>query len=316
MSFTLTARPIAPQPSRANNGLLLRNFFLCVFLAAICATAPAGELTVAVASNFAATLKVLTPHYQQATGDTIHASIGSSGKLATQIIHGAPYDIFLSANGELPAMLVNKQLAVPDSRFTYATGTLALWKPRGHLSALLPQGFDFSMIELVALANPRHAPYGAAAQQVLISMGQWDRLSGQNRLALAESVSQAWHFAASGNVDVAFVALSQIKQVLPHNADSEPSLQSRKQSRKQSQNQSQNQSQKPPQEQVNDYWLPPAQWYSPIVQQGVILSHSNNQAAARRFCTWLQADPTALRIIQKAGYKIVDPLLGESSNDR
>lgn len=277
----------------------MRKVFLGMFLTTICATAWAAELTVAVASNFAATLKILTPYYQQATGDTIHASIGSSGKLATQIIHGAPYDIFLSANSELPTMLVNKQLAVPGSRFSYATGTLALWQPRGHLSALPPQGFDFSTIEMVALANPRHAPYGAAAQQVLAVMGQWDRLSGQNRLALAESVSQAWHFAASGNVDVAFVALAQIKHVLPHNGDSEPAYRLQEQS----------------QEQVDDYWLPPAQWYSPIVQQGVILTRSRNKAAARRFCRWLQADPTAIQIIQKAGYQKIEPLPGDNSDD-
>lgn len=272
---------------------LVKSLFRLIFgvvLSGLCSTVLSAELTIAVAANFAATLKLLATEYQLITDDTILISIGSSGKLSTQIIHGAPYDIFLSADSEHPQTLIDKQLANVDSRFTYAVGTLALWKPHGGLNIHSRTGFDFSTARLVGLASPRHAPYGKAAQEVLTAMGQWQALSANQRLAFAESVGQAWHYAASGSVDAAFVALSQITAAqLRSDGDKDRNQNPMKNT------------------QGSDYWLPPKEWYTPIVQQGVILRNSKHQAAAERFSRWLQTDAKAIKTIQTAGYNTVGP---------
>ncbi len=239
-------------------------------LISVATTAFATELNIAVSANFGATLRELTPHYHQASGDQLSISIGSSGKLTTQIMQGAPYDVFLSADRQHPINLIDKQLADAASRFTYAIGILALWHPQQSITPAADQGFDFRPDHLVALANPRHAPYGKAAEQVLSTMGYWQTLSSSHRLALAESVGQAWHYAASGNADVAFVALSQLKRRTEN----------------------------------NNYWLPPARLYTAIIQQGVVLNNSKNQRAARRFCRWLQTDAQAKQVISESGYQL------------
>ncbi len=222
-------------------------------------------------------------------------SVGSSGKLYAQIVQGAPYDIFLSADSELPDALVNQQLALRDSRFTYALGTLAVWHSRGEPGDAGSGGLDLGTASIVALASPRHAPYGRAARQVLIAEKQWDTLVASKRLALAESVGQAWHYAASGNADVAFVALSQLRQAQPTaRPGGLPVLPAATLTQAQAVIQAV--------DNAGFYWLPPQHLYAPIVQQGVILARSENLAAARRFCAWLTLDPVAVNIIHAAGY--------------
>jgi molybdate transport system substrate-binding protein len=258
----------------------IRRVFTGLLITLVSTSTLSAEITIAVAANFKATIDKLIPLYEQATGDIVYTSVGSSGKLATQIIHGAPYDIFLSADATRPAMLITQHQALAKSLFSYATGTLALWQPDGQLPADQSQVFDIAPTGIIGLANPRHAPYGIAAQQVLMAMGQWKNLSNQRRLAFAESVSQAWQYAASGNVKAAFIPLSHIIHTQGHDQIDGTT----------------------PSTVDGTYWLPPEQWYSPIIQQGVILSRSNNQVAARRFCDWLQSDVAALRVIVNSGY--------------
>lgn len=243
-----------------------------------CAAVTAAELNVAVAANFAATLRVLAPEFQRSTGDTLNISVASSGKLSAQIIHGAPYDVFLSADREHPQRLIDTNMALPDSLFTYALGSLVLWRANdtpvegGMADTAAFRADNLSAARLIALASPRHAPYGKAAKETLLALGYWQNLMDNQRLAIAESVGQAWHFGASGNADLAFVALSQIKTAAGHNG-----------------------------RQIS-YWPVPAELYSPIVQQGIIVKASRQVSLARRFCSWLQADPRARATITEAGY--------------
>ncbi len=271
---------------------------LAVLIIGWSTTTSGADLSVAVAANFAATLRTLVHQYQLQSNDTVRMSVGSSGKLYAQIVQGAPYDIFLSADSELPVMLANQQLALRDSRFTYALGTLAVWHARGDPDNTSKGGLDLGATRIVALASPRHAPYGRAARQVLIAEQQWDALVASKRLALAESVGQAWHYAATGNADVAFVALSQLRQARP---TARPTGLAPGSAATPYQAQTAIESLQSP-DNPGFYWLPPQHLYAPIVQQGVILAASKNLAAARRFCAWLISDPVAVNIIHAAGY--------------
>ena len=188
--------------------------------------------------------------------------------------------MLLSADSEHPQRLIDTNKARSNSVFTYALGTLVLWQTsntsrQDDIPDISTVNADsLTHARLIALASPRHAPYGRAAQEALQALGLWQGLMDSQRLAIAESVGQAWHYAASGNADLAFVALSQVKAV----ADKDGG-------------------------QVS-YWPVPAELYSPIVQQGVILAGSQQVPLARRFRSWLQTEPWVRAAITEAGYRL------------
>jgi molybdate transport system substrate-binding protein len=164
----------------------------------------ADELHIAVASNFASTLNALTQTFSEQTGQKIKVSTGSTGKLYAQIMHGAPFDLFFAADEDRPARLDADLSIIPNSRRTYALGRLVLWSPKLHPKEILNSG-DFRYL---AIANPKHAPYGAAAQAVLSHKGQWETL--QNKVVRGENIAQAFQYVKTGNADLGFIALSQI----------------------------------------------------------------------------------------------------------
>ncbi|HEX4023244.1 MAG TPA: molybdate ABC transporter substrate-binding protein [Steroidobacteraceae bacterium] len=234
----------------------------------------AAQLHVAVAANFLGTLQKLAPAFARATGNTVVPSAGATGQLYAQITQGAPFDVFLSADTERPQRLQAQHLIVAGSRFTYAVGTVVLWSPRagavhGGGEALRAGGFRY-----IGVANPKDAPYGAAAQQVLTALGLWNRLNQDKKIVVGENITQTWQFAASGNVDMAFVALSQL-------IDASGKI-------------------------GGSYWLPPQSMYQSIDQDGVILASSHNQGAAQAFTRWLRTAPAAAAIIKAAGYHLAD----------
>lgn len=181
---------------------------LCVGLAH--GTALAAQAQVAVAANFAEPMKAIAAVLEKTTGHTLKISTGASGAFYTQIRQGAPFDVFLSADNERPELLEKDGLAQPGTRFTYATGKLVLWSARaGRVDG---QGAVLRAADLgkVAYANPRTAPYGAAAVQVLDTLGLKDALAP--RLVQGESIGQTFNFVKTGNADVGFVAMSQVLQ--------------------------------------------------------------------------------------------------------
>ena len=241
--------------------------------ASVALAAGAEQLNVAVAANFFGTLQKLAPKFEQASGNRLLLSSGSSGQFYTQIREGAPFDVLLSADTDRPRQLEADGLCVAGSRFTYATGTLVLWSPKAGVvdrDGKVLRGRGYRMI---GIAEPRNAPYGAAAQQVLAALGLWDKLNQDKKLAVGENINQAWQFAASGNVDMAFVALSQLSGggggVIP-----------------------------------GSYWLPPQSMYSPLDQDAVILARTGKRAAAAAFLDWLRNDPEAIATIKAAGYHV------------
>lgn len=168
----------------------------------------ADEVRVAVASNFAAPIQRIAADFEQATGHKLLISLGSTGKFHAQIRNGAPFDVLMAADQETPRKLEAEGLAVPGSRFTYATGRLVLWsRDAGRIDAegRVLQGGGF---ERLAIADPRLAPYGAAAAAVIDKLGLKDALAA--RLVQGNSIGQTHHFVASGHAELGFVALAQV----------------------------------------------------------------------------------------------------------
>jgi molybdate transport system substrate-binding protein len=253
--------------------LIRRLLGAALLLVALPAMLPvsAEQLNVAVAANFFGTLQKLAPKFQQASGHELVLSSGSSGQFYTQIKQGAPFDVLLSADTDRPKQLEAEALAIPGSRFTYATGTLVLWSPKGDVVDRDGKVLRDGSFRMLGIAEPRNAPYGAAAQQVLTALGLWDKLNQDKKLAVGENINQAWQFAATGNVDMAFVALSQVSsgEVI-----------------------------------TGSYWLPPPSMYAPLDQDAVILARTEKRAPAEAFMSWLRKDPQAIATIKGAGYHV------------
>lgn len=230
--------------------MTFRTVLACALALLAARDAHAGEVHVAVATNFVKTARALGEAFQKELGDTVVFSEGSTGKLYAQIVNGAPYEVFLSADAERPRKLVEEGHAIDGTRFPYALGQLVLWSPDAErvkdASAL--RG-DFRHL---AIANPELAPYGAAARDTLRKLGLWDAL--QPRLVRGEDIGQTYQFVATGNAELGFVARSQL-------ADAQGSR-----------------------------WLVPADHHAPLEQQAVLLKPGKDDDAARAFLEFLQSD--------------------------
>lgn len=227
----------------------------------------ADELTIAVASNFAAPMQEIARQFESHSGHKLKLAFGSSGKFFAQIRHGAPYHAFFSADQAKPAKLVGLKLGDADSRFTYAEGKLALWSRKPGFVDAEGEVLKRGEYNKLALANPKLAPYGAAAVEVL----QHLQLEKQTRArwVQGENISQTYQFVASGNADLGMVALSQI---LENGEVTEGSA-----------------------------WIVPAQFYNPIQQDAVILKRGANAPALREFWSYIQS-AEAREIIRTYGY--------------
>jgi molybdate transport system substrate-binding protein len=171
-------------------------------------SATADELLVAAASNFSAPMNELVLRFEARTDHKVEVAYGSSGRLFAQISNGAPFQIFFSADQDKPERLLASGLAVPGSRFTYATGALVLWNADDKVAvpdaSVLSQNSEL----LIALANPRVAPYGTAAMEAIESLALSEAVAG--RLVLGENIAQAYQFVDLGNAPLGFVAKSQV----------------------------------------------------------------------------------------------------------
>ena len=227
------------------------------------AAAQAGEVKVAVAANFTDAAKEIGALFEKATGHEAIFSFGSTGQLYTQISQGAPFEVFLAADRERPKKAVAAGFAVGDSLFTYATGKVVLFsKDKGRIKgeATLEKG-NFTK---VAIANPRTAPYGAAAVQTMKSLGVYDKISA--KIVQGNNISQTYQFVDTGNAEIGFVALSQ---VIGKNEGSR--------------------------------WIVPQSLYAPIAQDAVLLEKGADNEAARAFLAFLKGKE-ARTVKEKYGY--------------
>jgi molybdate transport system substrate-binding protein len=250
------------------------NFLSLCFLSFLLALFPrvslAEELRVAVASNFYSTIKVIAEQFELKTADSSdqqHKVIlipGSSGKHYAQIINGAPFDIFFSADTERARLLEQSERAESGTRFTYALGKLILWSSMDNYVDLKGDVLKSKDFRYLAIANPKLAPYGKAAEEVLKSLNIWTDLGG--RIVRGENIAQTFQFVSSGNAKLGFVAYSQIKSL-------DLSI-------------------------SGSFWEVPQSIYSPIEQQAVLLRDS---ALAREFLSFVKSDES-LSIIYESGY--------------
>jgi molybdate transport system substrate-binding protein len=218
--------------------------------------ASAGQVQVAVAANMAAPMRTLARDFARATGHEAVVSLGSTGKFHAQVRAGAPFEVLLAADDETPAKLEDEGLGVRGTRFTYAIGRLALWSadasavdPRGQVLRQPPRG-------KLAIADPRLAPYGAAAKETLAALGvaaAWGPY-----LVQGENIGQAYQFAATGAAPLAFVALSQVM------ADGRITR--------------------------GSAWIVPASLHAPLRQDAILLKPGQSNAAAQALLDYLRSD--------------------------
>lgn len=244
---------------------LLRLVALCV---ALVPAAHAGEVSVAVAANFSLPMQRIAAEFERDTGHRAQLSVGATGKFYAQVRNGAPFEVLLSADDETPARLGAEGAADPASRFTYAVGRLALWSARPALvdaqGAVLGQG----RFKHLAIANPKTAPYGAAAVEVLGRMGLLDAL--RPKFVQGENIAQTHQFVASGNAELGFVALSQVWRDGALSGGSA--------------------------------WLVPLALHAPLRQDAVLLLPGRGKPAALALLAYLRGDK-ARAIIRSFGYE-------------
>ena len=178
----------------------------CVCL--MSANAQAAEIKVAVASNFANVLKEIAVEFQKDTGHQLAITPGATGKFYAQIINGAPFDVFLSADDETPRKLAQEGKAITSSQFTYAIGRLALWSPNPEMVDKNADILKTDKFKFIAIANAKVAPYGQAAVQTMQKLGLLAKI--EPRVVQGESIAQTYQFVSTGNAQLGFVALSQI----------------------------------------------------------------------------------------------------------
>lgn len=243
-------------------------FILFGFFHVLLTTVWAEEVRIAVATNFKSTLNEITTHFERDSGHATLISSGSSGKLYAQIKHGAPFDVFFSADVSRPHLMEKEGLAAPGSRFTYAIGRLTLWS---HDPSMLtddgPMVLSNDRFEHLAIANPKTAPYGTAAQHALKALGLWNHV--KNRIVQGENIGQTFHFVFSKNAQLGFVARAQVMDPKINGSGSR--------------------------------WDVPEDLHEPLRQQAVLLIHGQQNEAAKAFLDYVKG-PEARTIMERFGY--------------
>jgi len=249
----------------------MRRYLPALYLSLLlpCAGALADEVKVAVAANFTAPMQEIAKAFEQDTDHQLTASFGSTGQLYAQIRHGAPFDVFLAADDSTPAKLESENAVLAGSRFTYATGALALWSAQADMVDAEGAVLRSDSFKHLAIANPKTAPYGLAASQVMQAVGVLEQLSP--RLVEGQSIGQTYQFVASGNAELGFVALSQVYR------DGQLS--------------------------EGSAWLVPAELHDPIRQDVVILNKAADNPAAQALVDYLRGERAA-GIIRSFGYQL------------
>ena len=238
-------------------------------VASLAGLAQAAEVNVAVAANFTAPMQKIAAAFEQDTGHKAILSFGSSGKFYAQIKNGAPFQVLLSADDQTPARLEREGQGVSGTRFTYAIGKLVLWSRQPGLVDDKGDVLRTGRFNRVALADPKLAPYGAAAVQVLGGLGLMSSLAP--KFVQGENIAQTYQFVATGNAEIGFVALSQVF------ADGKLTQ--------------------------GSAWMIPAKLHAPIRQDAVLLGPGKDNAAAAALMAYLRSDKVRA-VIRSFGYDV------------
>ncbi len=236
-------------------------------LSIISGTNSNGEtIIIAVASNFITPMKKIVAQFEKDTGHQVKIASASSGKIAAQIINGAPFYAFFSADQSKVTVIDDAELAIEGSRFTYAVGTLVLWSAQTDLDVLtyLKNG----QFNKLAIANAKLAPYGLAAEQLLENLEL--TASTQDKWVKGESIAQTFQFVSTANAQLGLIALSQI---MVNGKISKGSA-----------------------------WVVPEQLHQPIKQDAVLLHKGKNSQATLALLQFVQSQK-ARTILQSYGYR-------------
>ena len=246
---------------------MLRPLIALLALLTLSPLTQADEVQVAVAANFTAPIQAIARPFERDTGPKVVSAFGSTRGLYTQIKNGAPFDVFLAADASTPAKLESEGATLPGSRFTYAIGKLVLWSAQpGYVDeqgAILKRN-DFKHL---SITNPKTAPYGLAAIQVIEHLGLSQALAA--KLVEGSTITQAYQFVASGNAELGFVAFSQVFK------DGKLS--------------------------GGSVWLVPDEFHQPILQDAVILVRGKDNPAAQALLDYLKG-AQATAVIKAYGY--------------
>jgi len=258
---------VVARPPASENMLQRLSFLFALILFAV-PLCHAQTATIAVASNFKPAMEQLAQAFSESHDHELRRVYGSSGKLLAQIRHGAPFDAFLSADTAKPQHLIDLELGIKSSSYIYAIGQLALWSPSAKtpLSASILKQPDITL----AIANPKLAPYGVAATELLATLQLTN--ASNIRLIQGENINQTFQFVATGNADVGLVAYSQ----LTHHSQN-----------------------------IANAWHIPPSSHAPIEQQAILLRSGQSNSAASDFLAYL-ASTEAKAIIRRSGYRVVD----------
>ena len=246
----------------------IRHISLLLCLSLFAVNGQAAQVKVAAASDLSFALKEIVASFQHATGNTVQLSLGSSGNFYAQILNGAPFEVFLSADVGYPEKLQAAGLAQKANVFIYAIGKIVVWLPNRSSVDLNKAGLRAladASIHTISIANPEHAPYGAAAVAAMQHDGIYDAVKA--KLVFAENISQAAQFVQSGAADAGIIALSLALN------DSMKS--------------------------AGRYWEIPSDTYPPLKQAAVLTKHAG--PAARAFLEWL-ARPESQQVFKRYGF--------------
>ena len=244
-----------------------KSFVLTLLFVAYAKSLRAEQALVAVAANFSAPMQQIALAFQKDTGHQLKLSFGATGGIYAQIKNGGPFDVFLSADQLTPQKIEAEGLGVPQTRFTYATGQLVLWSKQDGLVDDKGQVLRSKNIQRIALANPKLAPYGAAALEAMTQLGLLDEL--KPKLVQGDNIAQTYQFVSTQNAQLGFVALSQVF------ADGKITS--------------------------GSGWVLPSSLYKPILQDAILLKNGKDNSAAKALMLYMKGDK-AKEMIKRFGY--------------
>lgn len=244
-------------------------FLATLFAVFAVGSALADEVQVAVAANFSAPIQAIAADFEKDTGHKLVTSFGATGQFYTQIKNGAPFEVFLSADDTTTQRLETEGDTVKGSRFTYAIGTLALWSAKEGYVDAKGEVLKKNEYQHLSIANPKAAPYGLAATQVLATLDLTDKVKA--KIVEGQNITQAYQFVSTGNAELGFVALSQIYKDGKVTGGSA--------------------------------WIVPADMHDPIKQDAVILNKGKDNPAAKALVDYLKG-PKAAAVIKSYGYQL------------
>ena len=248
----------------------MKKMTLMALLLGVCVSTQAAEVKLAIAANFTKPMQDLAPVYEKMTGDKLVMSFGATGALYAQIKNGAPFDILLSADDKATVRAVTEGLGVEGSTFTYAIGKLVLWSKQEDF-VKDAKVLESAKVQKLAVADPKLAPYGVAAEETLRHLGLYEKL--QPKFVIGGNIGKTYQFVSSENAQVGFIALSQCYKNGKFTEGSG--------------------------------WIVPAEYYNPIMQDGVLLTNGQNKEAAKKFIDFLKSSPEADKVREAFGYAMV-----------